>query len=267
MAITAEDICEYIESWAPVSWAEEWDRVGLQFGALGAPIKHLGLALELTPKVASWMLERQVDCLLTHHPVFFRPLKRLLAEDPWEGMVLELIRAGKTVISYHTNLDAAPGGVTETLAEALGISCEAPLRPCSPEEPRAGLGRVGRCDPPVPLSEMARRLGSLIRAPVAVVGEEREVSRVALCAGSGWDLWPEVLSKGAEVFITGEVKHHAAREAEVTGVSLLVSDHFAMENFFWRRLARQVAEHFPGLTVSFFEESSPFKPHHIQGGG
>ncbi len=266
MTVTVEDICDYIENWAPASWAEDWDRVGLQFGSLRAPVEHLGLALELTPAVVSWMISQGVDCLLTHHPVFFKPLRRLLAEDPWEGLILELIRRGKTVISYHTNLDAAPEGVTEVLAEALGVRCEEALRPVASDLPGVGLGRLGVLPEPQKVSEMARHLSRIIQSPVAQVGEDREVRRVALCAGSGWDLWPEVLSKGAEVFITGEVKHHAAREAELAGVGLLVADHFAMENFFWRRLVERLSGRFPGLKVSFFEDKSPFRTFFIQGG-
>ena len=226
----------------------------------------MGLALELTPAVVSWMISQGVDCLLTHHPVFFKPLRRLLAEDPWEGLILELIRRGKTVISYHTNLDAAPEGVTEVLAEALGVRCEEALRPVASDLPGVGLGRLGVLPEPQKVSEMARHLSRIIQSPVAQVGEDREVRRVALCAGSGWDLWPEVLSKGAEVFITGEVKHHAAREAELAGVGLLVADHFAMENFFWRRLVERLSGRFPGLKVSFFEDKSPFRTFFIQGG-
>ena len=258
MSVTVGEICAWIESWAPVSWAEEGDSVGLQFGSLEQRLTHLGLALELTPAVAEWVLREGVDALLTHHPVFFRPLRRLREEDPWEGLILRLIRRGCTVVSYHTNLDAAPGGVSDLLAEALGIRAEQALRPV-PGQERAGLGRVGELEQPLRLSSLAERLHQLLRAPVLMAGPDREVKRVALCAGSGWSLWPEVLSSGAEVFITGEVKHHIAREAEIRGLGLLATDHWAMENYFWRHLSERLRVRFPDLRVSFFEDRSPFR--------
>ncbi|QJA06261.1 Nif3-like dinuclear metal center hexameric protein [Thermosulfurimonas marina] len=259
MEIAVEDICQWVEEWAPAGWAEEWDNVGLQFGSLRAPVRHLGLALELTPAVAKWVREEKIDCLLTHHPVFFRPLKRLSAEDPWEALILGLIREGVTVVSYHTNLDVAPGGVTEALGKGLGLRMGEPLRPRK-EDPRVGLGRLAEVPEPLSLAELAERLARLVKAPVFLVGEgELRLRRVALCAGSGMDLLPEVLQNQAQAFITGDVKHHAARVAEVSGVALVVSDHYALEEYFWQKLARKIAQEFPAIRVSYFRGKGPFQ--------
>ncbi|RUM89457.1 MAG: Nif3-like dinuclear metal center hexameric protein [Thermodesulfatator sp.] len=260
MDTTVEDICRWVEEWAPSDWAEEGDRVGLQFGSRRARVRHLGLALELSPAVAQWVQQEGIDLLLTHHPVFFHPLRRLCAEDPWEGLLLALVRQGLTVVSYHTNLDVAPGGVTEVLAEGLGLEVKEALRPGRAGDPRVGLGRMAEAPEPVPVTRLARRLAALVKAPVFITDHEEKLVRlVALCAGSGADLLPEVLQKGAEVYITGDVKHHAARAAEVAGLTLVVSDHYALENYFWRGLASKIAQQFPQIQVSYFPGRSPLR--------
>jgi len=260
MSVSVEEICEYIEDFAPVAWAESWDNVGLQLGSSKTQVNHLGLALELTAEVVDWLFYEEIDCLLTHHPLFFRPLKSLREDDPWTQLIVRLIRAEKVVISYHTNLDAAPGGVTEVLAEALGFKCEKALKPVSPDLPEIGLGRMAYVEFPISVSEIARKLASLIHFPVFTVGPDRKVKRVAICAGSGADLIPQVLQNGAEAYITGEVKHHVAREAELAGLSLVVADHYAMEAYFLRDLRERLAARFPGLKISLFRGRSPFHP-------
>ncbi len=260
MSVSVEEICAYIESWAPSSWAESWDRVGLQIGSLRRSVNHLGLALELTPEVVAWMGEQAIEALLTHHPVFFKPLQGLREEDPWEGLLIRLVKTDRVVISYHTNLDSAPGGVSEVLMEALGVRVERALRPLSPETPEVGLGRVGFLESPLTLSELSQRLAQLIDFPVFQVGEDKEVRRVALCAGAGADLWKEVLQNQAEVYITGEVKHHLARDLEMRGLALIVADHYAMEAYFLKTLRERLAARFPGLKISLYLGRSPFHP-------
>ncbi len=205
-------------------------------------------------------MAQKIDCLLTHHPVFFRPLKRLQAEDPWQGLIIRLLREGVSVVSYHTNLDVAPGGVTEVLAETLGLSVEEALKPVSEDLKQVGLGRIGNLEKALKISILAQRLSQRIGAPVFQVGPDREVRRVALCAGSGGDLLPQVLSKGAELYITGEIKHHAARDMETLGLSLLVSDHFALEAYYFEHhLFQQMRSDFPSLKISYYPGQSPFQ--------
>jgi len=259
MSLSVEEICKYIESFAPVAWAEPWDQVGLQLGSLKTQIEHLGLALELTPEVVDWVFSEKIEGLLTHHPLFFRPLKGLREEDPWEQLIVRLVRGRRVVVSYHTNLDVAPGGVTEVLAEALGFKCERALKPISEDLPEIGLGRVGVTESPLSVSKIARRLAEIIRFPVFTVGPDREVKRIAICAGAGGDLIPQALQNGAEAYITGEVKHHAAREAEIAGLSLIVADHYAVEAYFLKHLKGRLSARFPGLKVSLFMGQSPFR--------
>ncbi len=258
MSISVEEICNYIESWAPSSWAESWDNIGLQLGSKRKKVSRVGLVLELVPEVVPWTRLHSIELLVTHHPVIFTPLKKLDEDDPYTRLLVSLLRLEVSVVSYHTNLDVAPDGVTEVFLKALGVSCERPIKCVSSEDPRAGVGRIGSLKSPVRLSELADRVSKLLGVEVEVVGEDRVVEKVAACAGSGADLISEVLKLGADVYITGDVKHHAARFAELHGLPLLIADHFATEEFFLPHLKEKISSRFPELEVLVFKGKSPF---------
>lgn len=121
MNYTLNDICALMEAWAPPRLAEEWDNVGLMLGEGGRPIKKVLVALDLTDEVTEQSIKEKADLIITHHPPFFKPLKNLVWKKGRTEQVYALIRAGIAVYSAHTNLDAAPGGVNDCLAAALGL--------------------------------------------------------------------------------------------------------------------------------------------------
>ncbi len=129
MTIRVADLIAAFEAWAPAALAEEWDNVGLQVGSLQSPVRHVALALDLTPNTLAQAIEVRADCLVTHHPFFFRPLKRLDLDDPQGQMLQKLLREGISLVSLHTNLDSARNGVTELLAQALKMEIKGALRP------------------------------------------------------------------------------------------------------------------------------------------
>ncbi|OAG27294.1 Nif3-like dinuclear metal center hexameric protein [Thermodesulfatator autotrophicus] len=129
MAITVEEIIAALEDWAPKKLAEDWDNVGLQLGSIKKQVKHLGLCLDLTPDTLSQALTQKVDCLVTHHPFFFKPFKQI-CWDSWPGIaVKKLAENDISLIACHTNLDSAKDGVSDVLARALHLKAEKALLP------------------------------------------------------------------------------------------------------------------------------------------
>jgi len=116
------DVVGAVEGLAPTALAEDWDNVGLQVGDPAAGVRRVLVALTPLPEVFDEAEELGANLLLLHHPLIFRPLKRL---DPslYPGdLVSRALRRGIAVLAAHTNYDAAPGGVSVALAEALGLS-------------------------------------------------------------------------------------------------------------------------------------------------
>lgn len=129
MVTKVNDICEVMEMLAPKKIAEKWDNVGLMLGSTDWPVGKVMLALDLTEEVASQAYAQKVDMIITHHPFFFSPMKKLIYEEDKNKLVYELIKNQIAVYSAHTNLDSAKGGVNDVLADALGLTQTETLKP------------------------------------------------------------------------------------------------------------------------------------------
>jgi len=122
MSATVSDIHRVIEEWAPAATAQSYDNVGLLVGRMSRSVSSVLVALDVTPQVVEEAIEAGVDCLLVHHPLIFKPLKRLTDDSLESSMALKLAEAGIALYVAHTNLDAARDGVSFQLARDLGIS-------------------------------------------------------------------------------------------------------------------------------------------------
>ena len=116
------DIAQTLEAWAPPGSAQSYDNVGLQVGDASRSVERAIVALDCTPEVVEEAKNKNATLILTHHPLLFQPLKQITADDYESHLALRLAESGIALYSIHTNLDAAPGGVSFALAERLGLS-------------------------------------------------------------------------------------------------------------------------------------------------
>jgi len=121
MSPTVADIASAIEEWAPPGSAQSYDNVGLQVGRADRTVSRAVIALDCTPSVVREAREAGAELVVSHHPLLFRPLKRLAAGDLVAETALSLAEAGIALYSAHTNLDVARGGVSFALARQLGL--------------------------------------------------------------------------------------------------------------------------------------------------
>ncbi len=259
MAITVEDVLKALETWAPTYLAESWDNVGLQIGSLTQVVKRLAVALDLTPAVLSQAKSLQIDCLITHHPLLFNPLRKIELDNPWGNLIAEVIRAHIAVISAHTNLDAALNGVNDLLARKLGLVS---WQPMGRED---HIVRVGELSEAVSLQDFAHIVQRELKTQTLdVVGDLAGlVKRVAICGGAGGGFLEEVLGEWVDVLVTGECKYHQARLAEIYGLALIIAGHFETEVIIVPEMARFFREYFSKNSESpqiyTLEERSPYK--------
>lgn len=116
------DVFQAMERWAPKSLAYDWDNVGLQVGSFSNPVKKIMTTLDVLEPVVDEAIDKQVDLIIAHHPILFKPLKQLNV-DSMEGRIMQkLIRNGISVYASHTNLDIANGGVNDMLCDSIGIT-------------------------------------------------------------------------------------------------------------------------------------------------
>ena len=116
---TVQQLYEAMQRIAPLELAESWDNPGLLVDCAGEVTRVL-VTLDITPEVVAEAAAKHCEAIVAHHPVIFDPLKKLGPQD----VPFQLVRAGISAICMHTNLDAAPGGVNDTLADLLGMQRE-----------------------------------------------------------------------------------------------------------------------------------------------
>ena len=121
--MTVGELTKYLEDWAPPGAAWEKDNVGLQIGSRGDTIKNIMLSLELDEEVLTEALQNNCNFIFTHHPLIFKPIKRLdTQKDPTARLIQKIIKNDITVYSAHTNLDFTKDGVSYELAKAFKLT-------------------------------------------------------------------------------------------------------------------------------------------------
>lgn len=240
-----QQLLDILEGVAPTLLAARWDNVGLLVGSPRSRVSTVLLALDPTVALVAEAQALAADLIITHHPAIFQPLKQIRTDLPGGAFLTAALRAGISVIGCHTNFDAAFGGVSDVLAEALELRETVPLAPDNAAPCSCGIGRIGNLPMPLQPEAFLQHLQTVIPMPWLLEAGSRparELRRVAVCGGSCADLAERALAAGADVFLTAEIKHHLARWAEEAGLWLLDGGHFATENPAMRRLMQSLAE-------------------------
>jgi dinuclear metal center YbgI/SA1388 family protein len=126
---TLGEITALLDEWFPPQHADDWDAVGLVCGDPTAGVRRILLAVDPVSVVADEAIEAGVQLLICHHPLFLRGVHGVAATDPKGRIVHRLLTAGCGLFTAHTNADSPAGGVSESLAHALGIADPWPLEP------------------------------------------------------------------------------------------------------------------------------------------
>jgi dinuclear metal center YbgI/SA1388 family protein len=248
---TVADLCDYLDSFAPVALAAEWDNVGLLVGDKAQKVGRVMTCLTITPAAAGEAIRERADLIISHHPLPFKPLKRLTADQPAGRILLDLIRAGIAIHSPHTAFDSAAAGINQQLAEGLGLTQIQPLEPAEGLAAGLGSGRWGMLPKPQSLGQLAARLKQFLKITGlhAVGNLQSPISRVAVACGSAGEFLDVAIQRGCQVLVTGETRLHTCYDAESRGIALLLAGHYASERFGVERLAAVLAAQFPELTV------------------
>src|SRR6186713_209024 len=117
------ELCRFLDAFAPSTLSEEWDNVGLLVGDADKQIERVMTCLTVTPTSCAEAVTKGADLIITHHPLPFKPLRRLTTENTPGRLLLELIHAGIAVYSPHTAFDSAAEGINQQLAAGIDL-CE-----------------------------------------------------------------------------------------------------------------------------------------------
>ena len=254
---TVKDIFNHLNKLADVKLAEKWDNVGLMLGSNNNEVSRVLVCLDVTTSVVEEAIANNVNLIVSHHPLIFKPLKNIDYTTDFKSRIIRnLIKNDISVISFHTNLDSATLGLNDYLAKILKLNEIQVLFEHSLDN-TAGLGRIGKLSKPLKLNDFITYIKNCfsLETVSAIIGDEKEISTIALLGGSGADFiytLPEV-----DVYLTGDVGYHAALDAIEMKKNIIDVGHFT-ENLVKDLLLDYISE----LNVEVIKstvEKSPFK--------
>ena len=252
---TVGDILSYLETLAPRSMKMDWDNVGLLCGGKSRPVTKVLVALDPFEGVCKEAVQWGAELILTHHPLIFSPLKSVTDETSI-GRAVQLLCANSiSAINAHTNLDCAPGGVNDCLAETLGLSDLQVIAPSGVDELGRpwGLLRQGTVEAQ-PLSDFLPKVKSALNCEgLRYVNGGKPVHRVAVGGGACASELLDAVNAGCDTFVTADVKYNQFWDAKDLGLNLIDAGHFPTENPVTALLAEKIAAQFPEVTVKISE--------------
>jgi dinuclear metal center YbgI/SA1388 family protein len=230
---TVADVVEVLEAAYPPALAESWDAVGLVCGDPAEPVRRVLVCVDPVESTVDEAIQVDAQLIVAHHPLLLRGVHGVPADTPKGGLVHRLIRNGSALFCAHTNADAADPGVSDALAEAIGLTVTGPLNPN--EDGRTGIGRVGELPAPEPFRQFVARVAEALPATAAGVrgagDPERPIRTVAVSGGAGDTYLSTATRRGVDAYVTADLRHHPASEhlANERAPALVDVGHWASE--------------------------------------
>nr|NJM01127.1 Nif3-like dinuclear metal center hexameric protein [Desulfobacula sp.] len=225
-----KDILSLLNEIVPFDLSEDWDNSGLQVGTMNTEVKKLAVGLDVSLPLLNFIRNKNFDLLITHHPLMLHPEKSIdFGRMP--GKAIEIAaKEDMSIISLHTNIDKAKGGLNDYFSSAIGLKNTIPFVPDFQQE-QTGIGRIGYPETKLTLKEFCIQIKEKLNLPYlrATGNVDMDVETVAVCTGSGSSLIENFLNSNADVFITGDVKYHEARRVEEYSKGMIDVGHFGSE--------------------------------------
>lgn len=252
-----KDIIKQLETIAPVHYAEKWDNVGLIVGDEEQEVHKVLIALDPSTEVIEQAIEQQCDMIITHHPLIFSPMKKITNNDFIGKRILSMMNNSIVYYAMHTNMDIAI--MADESATMIGLKDTVPLEQVDSSDLQVGIGRFGNLTREMSLLELAKEVKKQFHLEdVRVVGDlKRDIRTVAISTGSGEDFIENAILMGADVLITGDIRHHKALDAIERNLSIIDAGHYGTERFMVEWLAAHLKV--DNVTVMMAKEQSPFK--------
>lgn len=247
-----KNLVSALDAHAPFHTALSFDNSGILCGDPEREIRRVLLSLDITYDVIEQACQFGADLIVTHHPALFAAQKTFSPSD----RVYRLIERGIAAVAAHTNLDMAKDGVNDVLARLAGLI---EVEPWSGDDPNF-ISRKGRLPKALSVTEYAAFVKSALNAnSLRYADGGRPVEKVALCSGSGGDMWESLVGTDIDTLLTGEAKYHHFLEAAQAGINLIEAGHYATENPVLPVLETWLKEADPSLEIQYARFPDPVK--------
>lgn len=226
------EVVNALERFAPLPLQEDYDNAGLQIGLTEAEISGALLCLDVTEETVDEAIRKGCNLIVSHHPLIFRRLRRIAGEDMVQRVVAKAIVNHIVIVSMHTNMDAAQGGVNFKIAEKMGLHNVRFMSTKTVDGVECGSGVIGEFEEPVAADDFIILLKKVFCVECVEANQllRRPIKKVAMCGGSGSFLLNEAVEAGADAFLTGEMHYHEyfGREQQI---QIAVIGHYQSEQF------------------------------------
>lgn len=227
----------------------------------GEEVTKVLFALDLTNAAVDEAIACGADCIVTHHPVIYGKISDVSVDTPLGRKLVRCIQKGISVISMHLNLDVVQGGIDESLMEgvvrASGKTGGAGMRLTTMHPLEEGAYGRAYDIIPVPLETLAEGLKKeLSCSRIWVYGDgDKKIARAVSCCGAGGDEEGVAfaLREGADVLISSDFKHHVLTAARDLGLSVIVTTHYASENYGFKKYYEKMRRR-TGLSCVYHED-------------
>ncbi len=116
-----KDIIQYLETFAPLAYQEEYDNSGLITGNQHSELNGVIITLDCIEEVIDEAVEKKANMIIAHHPIIFRGLKKLTGSNYIERTIIKAIKNDIAIYAIHTNLDNISSGVNKKISDKLGL--------------------------------------------------------------------------------------------------------------------------------------------------
>ena len=238
--MTVNEILSYLDDKFPISDALEFDNVGLLIGDGKAQVKKALISLDCTLEIVEKAVETGAELIITHHPVIFNPLKNVLSTS----VVYELLKNKISVISMHTNLDVAEGGVNDCLCKALDLFDVKPY--VSADGFTLRSAKCKEITPDALAENLKQKLGGMVK----YVEGKKPIEKLLVCSGSGGEFVYNAIADGFDALISADIKHHQFLDAQNAGISIFDCGHFNTEDVVIEPLKELLKNRFSSVEFS-----------------
>ena len=245
------EIYEYLCQIAPLDLQMDFDNSGFQIGRKSNEVEKVLLSLDVTDSVVEEAVAIGAKLIISHHPLIFKGIKSIDEVTPEGNRILRLMENSISVISMHTNLDIAEGGVNDVLIRLLGA------------EPVCGLdgegcGRVGEMKQAMPLNEFLSTCRDKLNANgLRYYDAGKKVHKLAVMGGSGGEALEDAYNYDCDTYVTADIKYHQFLMAQELGMNLIDADHFCTENPVMAVLQDKLTEQFKDVDFIISEAHGP----------
>lgn len=254
--MNSNSLIEAFEELAPPSFAEEWDNSGLLIGSRNKEINSVYIALDATDDVVKDAINKNVDLLLTHHPLIFKSLKNITEDEFIGRRIIKLIQNHIVYYAMHTNFDVAV--MADLAADYLKLENQEILEKIDAIH---GIGKVGNLPYEMEIHELCQYVKDAFSVEtVKVFGDkDKSIKKVCIMPGSGKSYIKNTIHSQADVMITGDIDHHEGIDAVAQGLVIIDAGHYGIEHIFIDFMKQFIEDRFSGIKVYTEERNNPFQ--------